>query len=67
MIGGMMKIYRNQRGSERLTDSIAFRIDAVTRSHIEKIAESENVGLCEAARIAVQAGIKALGKAKIEA
>jgi hypothetical protein len=55
---------RNQHGVERLTDSIAYRIDASTRSHIEEIAESENVGLCEAARLVMQAGIEALNKVK---
>ena len=55
---------RNQHGAERLTDSIAYRIDASTRSHIEEIAESENVGICESARIIMQAGIETLNKVK---
>jgi hypothetical protein len=59
-----MKTHRNQRGLERLTDSLAYRIDASTRLHIEEIAESENVGLCEAARIVMQAGIEALNRVK---
>ena len=59
-----MKKSRNQRGIERLTDSITYRIDATTRSHIEKMAESENLGLCEAARIVMQAGIEVLNKVK---
>jgi hypothetical protein len=46
-----MKKCRNQKGSERLTDSIAYRISASQRSFLERIAEEKNVGLCEAARI----------------
>ena len=60
----MMEKQRNQRGLERLTDSIAYRISATHRSYIEEIAESRNVGLCEAARIVMEAGIEALDKAK---
>jgi hypothetical protein len=60
----MLKKSRNQRCKERLLDSINFRINAQTRSYIEEIAESENVGLCEAARIVMQAGIEAQNKVK---
>jgi hypothetical protein len=63
----MMKKQRNQHGLERLTDSIAYRISATHRSYIEEIAESRNVGLCEAARIVMEAGIEALGKARVGA
>lgn len=46
-----MKKCRNQKGSERLTDAIAYRISASQRAFLEQIAEKKNVGLCEAARI----------------
>ena len=62
-----MKTHRNQQGLERLTDVVSYRISASQRSAIEEIAGLENVGICEASRIVMQAGIKALGKTKIGA
>lgn len=64
MGGNKMRTHRNQHGLERLTDSIAYRISATQRSSIEQIAESKNVGLCEAARIVMEAGLEALGKTR---
>jgi hypothetical protein len=61
-----MRRSKNQRGPERLIDSITYRISTTQRSYIEKIAESHNVGLCEAARIVMDAGIGALSGAGIE-
>ena len=46
-----MRRCRNQKGSERLTDAIAYRITASQRAFLEQIAEEKNVGVCEAARI----------------
>ena len=46
-----MKKCRNQKGSERLTDAVAYRISASQRAFLERIAEEKNVGLCEAARM----------------
>ena len=46
-----MRKCRNQKGAERLTDAIAYRISASQRAFLERIAEEKNVGLCEAARI----------------
>lgn len=41
---------KNQKGPERLTDAIAYRVTASQRAFLEKIAEERNMGLCEAAR-----------------
>ena len=46
-----MRKCRNQKGPERLTDAIAYRISASQRAFLEQIAEEKNIGLCEAARI----------------
>jgi hypothetical protein len=54
-----MRKYRNQKGSERLTDAIAYRISASQRAFLEQIAEEKNVGLCEAARTILD---EAMGK-----
>jgi hypothetical protein len=43
--------YRNQKGPERLTDAIAYRITASQRAFIEKIADEKNIGLGAAARV----------------
>jgi hypothetical protein len=47
----IMKKCRNQKGAERLTHAIAYRISASQRAFLEQIAEEKNVGLCEAARM----------------
>ncbi|MDD1759748.1 MAG: hypothetical protein LUQ44_04005 [Methanothrix sp.] len=47
----MMRKCRNQKGTERLTDAIAYRISASQREFLERMAEEKNIGLCEAARI----------------
>lgn len=41
---------RNQKGPERLTDALAYRVTAHQRAFLEKIAEEKGIGLCEAAR-----------------
>jgi hypothetical protein len=41
---------KNQKGPERLTDAIAYRVTASQRAFLERIAEERNMGLCEAAR-----------------
>ncbi len=46
-----MERRKNQKGSERLNDAIAYRISASQRAFLERIAEEKNVGVCEAARI----------------
>jgi hypothetical protein len=46
-----MRRCRNQKGPERLTDAIAYRITASQRAFLEQIAEEKNIGLCEAARV----------------
>jgi len=45
-----MRRRRNQKGPERLTDAIAYRITASQRAFLEQVAEERNIGLCEAAR-----------------
>jgi hypothetical protein len=45
-----MKKYRNQKGAERLTDAITYRISASQRAFLENLADERNIGLCEAAR-----------------
>jgi hypothetical protein len=55
-----MRKCRNQKGSERLTDAIAYRITASQRAFLEQIAEEKDIGLCEAARIVLdEARVKA--------
>jgi hypothetical protein len=56
-----MKKCRNQKGSERLTDAIAYRISASQRAFLERIAEEKNVGLCEAARTVLDEAIVRAG------
>jgi len=56
-----MKKYRNQKGSERLTDAIAYRISASQRAFLERIAEEKNVGLCKAARIVLDEAMSKAG------
>lgn len=56
-----MKKYRNQRGNERLTDAIAYRISASQRAFLENMADEMNINLCEAARMLLDEGMKARG------
>jgi hypothetical protein len=56
-----MKRLKNQKGPERLTDAIAYRISASQRAFLERIAEEKNVGLCEAARIILDEAINKAG------
>ena len=62
-----MKKRKNQKGPERLTDAVAYRISASQRAFLERIAEEKNVGLCEAARAGlneamIRAGVDGYGK-----
>jgi hypothetical protein len=41
------------KGSERLCDAISFRVSPGQRAFLEKTAEENNVGLCEAGRIVI--------------
>jgi hypothetical protein len=64
-----MNKYRNQKGSERLTDAVAYRISASQRAFLEQVAEEKNVGLCEAARVVlneamIRAGADGCGRIK---
>ena len=61
-----MKKCRNQKGSERLTDAIAYRISASQRAFLERIAEEKNVGLCEAARIILDDAMSKTGGQNVE-
>ena len=56
-----MRKRRNQKGSERLTDAIAYRISASQRAFLERIAEEKNIGLCEAARIILDEAMNKAG------
>ena len=56
-----MKKRRNQKGSERLTDAIAYRVSASQRAFLERIAEEKNIGLCEAARIILDEAMSKAG------
>ena len=56
-----MRKCRNQKGPERLTDAIAYRISASQRAFLERIAEEKNVGLCEAARIVLDEAMSKAG------
>ena len=41
------------KGSERLCDAISFRVSPAQRAFLERIAEENNVGLCEAGRLVI--------------
>jgi hypothetical protein len=56
-----MKKYRNQKGKERLTDAITYRISASQRAFLENLADEMNTGLCEAARSVLDEVIKSRG------
>ena len=59
-----MRKCRNQKGPERLTDAIAYRISASQRAFLERLAEEKNVGLCEAARIVLDKAMSEDGDAR---
>lgn len=40
----------NQKGPERLTDAVTYRVTAAQRAFLEKLADEKRIGLCEAAR-----------------
>ncbi len=52
---------RNQRGPERLTDAIAYRISTSQRAFLERMADEQGVNLCEAARIVIDEARQARG------
>jgi len=56
-----MRIKRMKRESERLCDAVSFRVSPKQRMCLERVAEESNIGLCAAARLLLDAGIKARG------
>lgn len=54
-----MKRLRNQKGPERLTDAVAYRVTAAQRTFLERIADEKNVGIGEAARIVLDKVMRA--------
>ncbi|OPX77357.1 MAG: hypothetical protein A4E45_02085 [Methanosaeta sp. PtaB.Bin039] len=56
-----MRSRGNQKGPERLTDAIAYRISASQRAYLEALSEEMNVGLCEAARSILDQAMKRSG------
>lgn len=57
-----MRIKRRP-GTERLMDAISFRISHLQRSFLEKIAKEREICLCEACRMALDAGIATMPEA----
>ena len=49
---------RNSK-AERLNEIVSYRISASARARIEKYAEENEIGLCEAARVLLNVGIQA--------
>ena len=47
--------------AERLPEVVSYRISAATRACLEKFADENRMGLCEAAREILDAGIQAKG------
>lgn len=43
--------YRNQKGAQRLTDVVSYRISASQRAYLEKVADERNIGLGDVARM----------------
>ena len=52
---------KRRNGLERLCDAVSFRVSPKQRKCLEQVAEESNIGLCEAARLLLDAGIKARG------
>jgi hypothetical protein len=50
-----------QKGKERLCDAISFRVSSSQRKNLERVSEIYGIGLCEAARELLDAGIAARG------
>jgi hypothetical protein len=53
---------RRRKGTERLCDAVSFRVSPAQRKCLERVAEENNIGLCEAARMLLDAGIEARGE-----
>lgn len=51
----------NCNGPTRLTDALSFRTRIEQRIALEKFAEERKIGICEAARMLLDAGIEAKG------
>jgi hypothetical protein len=49
------------KGKERLCDAISFRVSSSQRRVLEQVAEEDGIGVCEAARVLLDAGIQARG------
>lgn len=52
---------KNQKGPVRMTDALAFKVTPQHREAVERYAEQLEVGICEAARELLAAGIAAKG------
>jgi hypothetical protein len=52
---------RISKGQTRMRDSISYRVTDGQRMALEKFAEDRKVGICEAARELMDAGIAAKG------
>ena len=52
---------RLKKGQPRMRDSISYRVTDGQRMALEKFAEDRKVGICEAARELMDAGIAAKG------
>jgi hypothetical protein len=53
---------RNSK-AERLNEVVSYRISASARACLERFADENKIGLCEAARQLMNAGIEARGLA----
>ena len=52
----------NQKGPERLTDAVTYRVTATQRAFLEKLADEKRIGLCEAARTVLDEAIARAGE-----
>jgi hypothetical protein len=55
-----MSVKRKSK-AERLPEVVSYRISEATRACLEKFADDNRMGLCEAARVILDAGIEAKG------
>jgi hypothetical protein len=61
LFGIIMARLKNQKGPVRMTDALAFKVTPQHREAVERYAEQYKMGICEAARELLNAGIKARG------
>ena len=52
---------RLKKGQTRMRDAISYRVTDGQRMALEKLAEERKIGICQAARELMDAGIKASG------